>query len=228
MMHKVVDLAKRSGVPVYHISTAFVYRPDGKLDFNNAYESDKYNAERVLVESGIPYAIFRPSVLVGNSETGVIRNFSGYYSIVEVFLGVIMQARSNGRAIRFPKMNGESNIVPVDIAAAAIGREIIKERRGIVFVTNPNPPASMWTLHETLSFFHVEDSVQILGIPFEEFGKLDLTEEEKQLYKFSKHFNPYWSTRFSFPKTVCPDITIDHAYMEKILEYFRKSKNAHA
>ena len=228
MMRKIVNFAKSKNIPIYHVSTAFVYRPDGSTNFNNSYESDKYNAERALLESGIPNAIFRPSILVGSSKDGAIRNFSGYYSIVEAFLGVIMMARTNKRIIRFPKMKGESNIVPVDIAADVIGRKILEGQRGTVYVTNSNPPSSMWTLGETLAFFHASGDIKILDMTFEEFGAMDLTPEEERLYIFSKHFNPYWSTKFRFPETACPNFEIDHAYMSKILNYFQKIKNTHA
>lgn len=228
MMRKIVNSAKSKNIPVYHTSTAFVYRPDGSTNFNNSYESDKYNAERVLLESGIPNAIFRPSVLVGSSKDGAIRNFSGYYSIVEAFLGVIMMAQANKRVVRFPKMTGESNIVPVDIAADVIGRKILEGQRGIIYVTNPNPPSSMWTLDETLAFFRASGDIKILDMTFEEFGAMDLTPEEERLYIFSKHFNFYWSTKFRFPETVCSNFEIDHAYISKILNYFQKIKNTHA
>jgi len=228
MMTRIVNFAKPQNIPIYHVSTAFVYRPDGSTNFNNSYETDKYNAERVLLESGIPYTIFRPSVLVGSSIDGSIRNLSGYYSIVEAFLGVIMMARTNKRTIRFPRMTGESNIVPVDIAADVIGNKVLEEQRGIVYVTNPTPPSSMWTLGETLDFFHASGDIQVLDMTFEEFGNLNLTPEEERIYRFSKHFNPYWSTMFRFPETACPNLEIDHAYMVKILNYFQKIKNTHA
>ncbi len=228
MMRKIINFAKSKNIPIYHVSTAFVYRPDESTNFNNSYESDKYNAECVLFESGIPNAIFRPSVLVGSSKDGAIRNFSGYYSIVEAFLDVIMVARTNKRIVRFPKMTGESNIVPIDIAADVIGRKILEGQRGTMYVTNSNPPSSMWMLGETLDFFQAGGDIKILDMTFEEFGTMDLTPEEERLYRFSKHFNPYWSTRLRFPETACPNFKIDHAYMGKILNYFQKIKNTHA
>jgi nucleoside-diphosphate-sugar epimerase len=227
MMRTVVGIAKSKNIPLYHISTAFVCRPDDGVNFNNLYESDKYNAERVLLESGIPCAIFRPSVLVGSSRDGAIRNFSGYYSVVEAFWGAIMVARKNSRILRFPKMRGESNIVPIDIAANVIGRTILQEQRGVVYVTNPKPPCAMWILDETLDFFHARKDINVLDITFEEFGSLDLNPEEAALYRFSKHFNPYWSMEYSFPHTACPNFEIDHDYMVKILNYFQSIKNSH-
>jgi len=228
MMSRIINFSRPKNIPIYHVSTAFVYRPDNTVGFNNIYELDKYNAERVLLESGIPHAIFRPSVLVGSSQDGSIRNLSGYYSIVETFLDAIKMSRLHKRSMRFPRMRGESNIVPVDIAADIIGNKILQEQRGIVYITNPAPPSSMWTLSETLDFFHIPRDIEILDIPFEEFGQLHLTPEEECVYRFSQHFNPYWSIHFKFPETACPNLRIDHLYMIKILNYFQKIKNIHA
>src|SRR3989338_2243719 len=58
MMLKVVSLAQRLKIPLYFISTAFVYRPVGENDaFNNSYEKDKWQAEQILIKSGVPHAI---------------------------------------------------------------------------------------------------------------------------------------------------------------------------
>lgn len=227
MMSKIVRCAKLKNIPIYHVSTAFVYKHDGSMEFNNQYEADKYKTERILIESGLPSAIFRPSVLVGSSQDGSIRNASGYYSIIQVFLDIVRIARANSRTVRCPKMSGESNIVPIDIAANVIGTKILEGQRGIVYVTNPNPPSSMWMLDETLDFFHINEDVNILDMLFEEFGTLDLTPEEKHLHRFSRHFNPYWSSTYSFPKTACPDFKIDRAYIAKILGYYRNKQNIH-
>ena len=38
--------------------------------FKNIYEETKYDAEKMVRESGLPFTIFRPSVLIGDSKTG--------------------------------------------------------------------------------------------------------------------------------------------------------------
>lgn len=228
MMHRVVELAKKLNVPVHFVSTAFVYRPDGAAEkFNNRYEQDKFNAEQVLLKSGLPHSIFRPGILTGNSRTGEIINFSGYYQIVRAFVTAVQSSVAKNQMLRFPKMLGESNMVPVDQAAVSIGKAIRDNRLETLYVTNPAPPRSEWVLDETLRFFNLRDSVKILDVSFQEFGGLNLTEEEAALYRLSQHFSPYWSMDYVFPPSICEGNIINHDYMVKALTFFRDSENSH-
>src|SRR3989344_4022423 len=194
MMHAVIRLAEKLDVPVYFISTAFVYRALGtNIGFHNAYERDKSNAEELLRKSAICYGIFRPSVLTGHSYTGEIRNFSGFYLIVRV-----------------------------DQAAESIGKAIQENRLETLYITNPKPPRSEWVLDEVINFYNVRDSVKIMGISFEEFSTLDLTGEEVALHRFSSHFSTYWSTEYSFPPSVCTRNLVDHNYLTRVLKFFHE------
>jgi len=226
MMKTLIRLANRLKIPIYFVSTAFVYRPLGiKLIFNNSYEHDKFRAEHALISSGIVHAIFRPSVLGGNSETGQIQNFSGFYTIVKELLLAVNNSRTKGQKLRFPKLPGKSDIVPVDQAARHMGDVIQNGKFDLEYITNPNPPKSSWVFKKTLDFFDLSGDVDILGCSFEAYGKLDLSEEEKRLYNFCRHFNPYWSIAYRFPQTICNENLIDHEYLVKTLSYFANSKN---
>lgn len=226
MMIKVASLAQRFKIPLYFISTAFVYRPAGENEsFNNSYEKDKWQAEQVLIKSGVPHAIFRPSILVGNSETGKIQNFNGYYLVIKAFLSAIEHSTKQGLKLRFPKLSGKANMVTVDQAARSIGNAIEKARSETLFVSNPNPPTADWVLNKTLEVFGVQDQIEFMDCSFEEFDKLNLTEIEKNLYKFGAHFNPYWSLAYNFPETICTDNLITEEYLAKTPDYFRKSQN---
>ena len=227
MMRRIVALAGKLHVPVHFVSTAFVYRPDGNTNFNNRYELDKYNAEQVLMQSGLAYSIFRPSVLTGHSRTGEIRNFSGFYQIARAFISAVQSARTRNRVLRFPRMLGTSNMVPVDQAAAGIGEAIHGNQSGILYLTNPAPPRSEWVLEETLKFCNLLDSVRMLDVSFQEFGGLGLTEEETELYKISRHFHAYWSMGYTFPPTILERNFIDQDYMVKILTLFLGSEDSH-
>ncbi len=227
MMTKIVSLAQRLKIPLYFISTAFVYRPAGENEgFNNSYEKDKWQAEQTLIKSGVPHAIFRPSILVGNSRTGEIRNFNGYYLVIKAFLSAIEHSTKQGLKLRFPRLSGKANMVTVDQAAESIGNVIEKARLETLFVSNPNPPTADWVLQKTLEFFGVNSQIEFLECSFEEFDKLDLTEVERNLYKFGAHFNPYWSLAYNFPETICTENLITEEYLTKTLDYFRKSQNS--
>jgi len=221
MMRAVLKLAEKLRVPVYFVSTAFIYRPPGEnTDFHNSYEKDKFNAEQLLTGSNVPYAIFRPSVLTGHSRTGEVRNFSGFYLIVRAFISAVRASKAKNHILRFPRMTGESNMVPVDQAAESIGEAIQENQLETFYVTNPAPPQSEWVFDETLNFYNVHDSVTITDISFQEFGKLDLTEEEIALHRFSSHFSPYWSMEYTFPPSVCSRNLIDHDYLMRVLAFF--------
>lgn len=227
MMQSVLSWASRKNIPIYYASTAFVYRPSGdRARFYNAYEEDKYNAEQLLSTSGVPYSIFRPSVLTGATDTGAIQNFSGHYLVVRAFLRAAEAAKRKKRQLRYPKMRGKSNMVPVDVAAQLIGETIAGNRRGTFFITDPNPPSAAFVLEEALKFFNIHDSVARVDCSFEDFGRMELTEEETELHRFSSHFHPYWSMNYVFPLGLLEKSYVDRAYLMGLLKFFLASQNS--
>lgn len=225
MTLKVIELARKLEVPVYCVSTAFVYMPPGKNgEFSNSYQKDKFQSEQVLIASGVPHAIFRPAILTGNSKTGKIKNFSGYYTVIGAFVMAVRESKKQKQKFRFPKLSGKTNMVPVDQAAGNMGDVIQSGQLGSFYVINPKAPIFSWVLEEAFDFFGVSDSVDFLDCSFEEFGKLELTSEEKKMYQFGLHFSPFWSIEYDFPSSICKENLISHDYCRKILGYFRDSQ----
>lgn len=227
MMVKIVDLARKLQRPIYFISTAFVYRSPGNSSegLHNDYERDKDRAEQILIQSGVPYTIFRPSILVGSNKTGEIKNFSGYYLVIEAFVSASKSLATDGPKIRFPKLPGRADMITVDQAAKSIGQYMSKADGEILFVTNPKSPSADDVLCQSLEILGVGHYFEFLECSFEEFGKLNLTNTERKLYQFGQHFNPYWSLAYDFPNTICLDNLIDREYLEKAIKYFCRSKN---
>lgn len=226
MTTKLVELAKRLQVPLYCVSTAYIYRPPGVSQvFNNAYEVDKFRSEQVLSSSGIRYGIFRPSVLVGNSKSGEIQNFNGYYSIVKAFYFSLNNSKHKVKKLRFPNLPGKSNLVPVDQAAYYIGNEVQSLDLKSTYITNPKPPESSWVLKETLDFFDLAKAIDLMNISFEQYVELKLTFDEKRLYEFIKHYYPYWSINYDFPTSVCEKNLIDHEYLIRTLSFLKSSNS---
>jgi UDP-N-acetylglucosamine:LPS N-acetylglucosamine transferase/nucleoside-diphosphate-sugar epimerase len=93
-MKRVLDLCRRSGATLFHVSTAYVcgtrggtVREDELLcgqAFRNAYESSKAQAEALVQEylQTNPGAVFRPSIVMGDTRTGVTMTFQGFYKVV--------------------------------------------------------------------------------------------------------------------------------------------------
>ncbi|MGH7753897.1 MAG: SDR family oxidoreductase, partial [Gemmatimonadales bacterium] len=86
--------------------------------FANEYEHTKYQAEtqvRAALERELPIVIFRPSVTVGDTQTGRIASFNLFYQVIRIL--------GSGMLSHWPDLRERKvNIVPVDYVARAIRR----------------------------------------------------------------------------------------------------------
>ena len=105
-----------------YVSTAYVagqrrgvVREDEPIAnaFSSLYERSKAEAEALVRASGLPFAICRPGMIVGDSRTGWAKNFNTvYYVMKRMLLGKmrVLPVRKDQRL----------NIVPVDYVASAV------------------------------------------------------------------------------------------------------------
>jgi nucleoside-diphosphate-sugar epimerase len=70
------------GCRLVHVSTAFVEPIDG--GHRNTYEQSKAEAEAVVRTSGIDHVIVRPSLVVGDSDTGAVTRPKGLYQLLRL------------------------------------------------------------------------------------------------------------------------------------------------
>jgi len=113
-------LAFAGAVPVLHVSTAYVCgRRDGTVregegnaghGFNNGYERSKAAAEALTMAAhaeGRRVAIARPSIVVGDSQTGAVGVFGSIYAL--------MRLVAEGRLRTLPAAPGATlDLVPID------------------------------------------------------------------------------------------------------------------
>jgi nucleoside-diphosphate-sugar epimerase len=115
---------------VHYVSTCYVsgrhrgvFREDqlqtGQT-FNNFYEETKHLAEvevRFAMREGLPATIYRPSVVVGDSTTGVTQKFDGPYFVIRWLMRQprIAVLPVAGRPSRY-----RFNVVPRDFLVAAL------------------------------------------------------------------------------------------------------------
>jgi nucleoside-diphosphate-sugar epimerase len=84
--------AAAANAPLYHVSTAFV---DTTADGDRGrtaigYAASKSAAEEVVRSSGVPHVIFRPSIVIGDSDTGEIAAFQGLHQVAAgMFAGIV-------------------------------------------------------------------------------------------------------------------------------------------
>ncbi len=108
-----------------HISTAYVAGARNgtiaeseltdKFGFFTDYERSKYEGE-LLVQAAakeFPVSVFRPSMVVGDSQTGAIKTFNTFYFPLRLYLTGKMRFMPVSRSLRI-------NVVPVDYVAKAV------------------------------------------------------------------------------------------------------------
>ncbi len=116
-------LAELGAMAFLHISTAYVCGiAEGRIEeaaipsdrqFSNSYEASKAEAEHVVRDSGQPFAIARPSIVVGDSRTGMIRQFDAIYSAFKII--------AEGRISALPaNQMAMLDFVPIDHVAGGI------------------------------------------------------------------------------------------------------------
>ena len=154
-LQHMMNLVGGTDVPLYHVSTAYVagdhHGRSMETDLldtpcKNTYERTKREAERLFreaIEVGrVKGAVFRPSVIVGASEGGLISQFHNFYSILRLVDVIERGQLPAGESLRL-QGNPEStlNLTPVDWVAEALW--MIVDREGAsgqtYHLTNPNP-----------------------------------------------------------------------------------------
>lgn len=105
-----------------YISTAYVaghnqgeILEDAPLpkQFYSLYEESKAEAEIRVRQSGLPWIIARPGMIVGNSQTGRTRNFNTIYYVLKLLL--------QNRLPMLPVSRTQTvNLIPVDMVAHAV------------------------------------------------------------------------------------------------------------
>lgn len=174
-----------------HVSTAYVAgdrvglvsEHDGDVgqSFRNTYERTKLEAEHIVTDSGLPAAIVRPSVIVGDSQTGWTQAFNVIYWPLQAF----------ARGL-FPTVPGDPraslDIVPVDTVADALLELVRGPVRGGAFhiVAGDAAPSNAELATMAAEAFDAEPPVFVaLG-------------EDEEAEKMAGALVPYFSVRCTF------------------------------
>ena len=123
LAQEIFDKKRLDGIA--HISTAYVnghsVMPIFETDlvenqkFDNNYEQSKWESEKLIRKefSHLPYCIFRPSIVVGDSQTGRTVNYNVLYPFVRyLYSGLISMLPGRSKT--------KLDIVPVDYVAKSV------------------------------------------------------------------------------------------------------------
>ena len=119
--------------------------PRDGAEFANSYEACKADAERLVQASGVPHAIARPSIVVGDSQTGAIRQFDTIYAALKLI--------AEGRVASMPaRAEASLDFVPIDHVARGIVAiaETMDRAAGGIFHLVANRALSIPDFFETL------------------------------------------------------------------------------
>ncbi|MRV75690.1 NAD-dependent epimerase/dehydratase family protein [Duganella sp. FT92W] len=114
-----------AGFHISYVSTAYVAGDRNGLlkesdlrlgqGFWNGYEESKLEAEELVAAAAheLPVTVFRPSQVIGDSRTGAISKFFGFYE----FVGLAVRGRSN---ILVADPDARPDMVPLDYVCRAL------------------------------------------------------------------------------------------------------------
>jgi nucleoside-diphosphate-sugar epimerase len=141
-----LKLCRELGIDEFHhVSTAYVCgRRNGRVlesdlevgqEHGNDYEKSKVASEKMVLAAGFAQrpTIYRPSIIVGDSQTGYTTTFHGYYTPIQVAwwlakAGVLQSNMDNWFLGQLGLAGHErKNIVPVDWVSRVI-LEIVRNR----------------------------------------------------------------------------------------------------
>jgi len=134
-----------------YVSTAYVsgaatgFFRETDLDvgqrFKNFYEETKFLAEVAVVQSGLPHAVYRPGIVVGDSRTGETAKFDGPYFA----LTAMTRLPSPGLFVRIGSGRNTVNLVPSDFVIEALARlsTSVGATGRVYHLTDPNPVTTL-------------------------------------------------------------------------------------
>lgn len=107
--------------------------------FRNFYEETKYLAEMEVekLKAELPVTIFRPSVVVGDSQTGETPKYDGIYYLIQY----VRKAPLLLRVVNVGNKNVRLNLVPVDfvVEGIAVLSEDKKAKGKTIALADPDP-----------------------------------------------------------------------------------------
>jgi long-chain acyl-CoA synthetase len=208
-----LKIAKRLNVKAFHqVSTAYVAgknpgvvyedTPRENPVFNNSYEKSKYNAERLVRESGIPYTIYRPSIIVGNLKDGRIRRPLAFYRILEFFAKMKKQQCAKQGLQPYEPINLTMHLqahssnkiyfVPIDYVQKTISDLFLLSPSNKTYHITGKNPGSLDDIADISRSLLKIDGLKVVKKAFK------LSIKEKLVHKFLGDLMPYFSTEITF------------------------------
>ena len=218
-----------SGKAFLHVSTAYtcgmqnahipeiLHGPDTR--FMNGYEQSKAEAEKLVSEQSDNFVIARPSIVVGEHQTGRIKSFDTIYTVFKLI--------AEGRISSIPADRDASlDFVPIDHVIGGL-IDIVDHwdsASGQIFHLSSGNPVAPQTLVDALGSFEQLSKPSLIAS--EQFSADDLSPRERRLYKMTaSHYASYFARNPDFEtknlatlsNRTCP--SMDQATLQRMINY---------
>ena len=170
--------------------------------FNNSYEKSKFDSEKLVRESGFPYTIYRPSIIVGRRSDGVIRKPLAFYRILEFF--AMIKRNYCAKAKISPNSPFKKDLrlqagvtdkiyfVPIDYVQEAIVNLFpFPTENKTYHITGESPVSTKW-IEEAVCEVLKAEGLQICA------EVNDPTKEEKLVQRMISDLMPYFASEIIF------------------------------
>lgn len=219
----IVELSKILKIKELHyVCTAYIAgklhgraMEDNPIDsgFYNPYEESKYKAEMLVRNAGIPFSIYRPSIIIGRRKDGKIRRALAFYRILE-FMAKLKKhtcAKTNQDPTAYVDLNLHFSaddskalyFVPIDYVQEAIVKLFQTPVCGKAFhITGDSPVSTQQILDSMCKILKLNNVT--LGAE-----NHDPTKDEKLLTRFLSDLMPYFSSNIIFDQSNIREVAGD-------------------
>ncbi len=228
----VLELCREAGIrEFHHVSTSYVAGlREGKcleteLDvgqtLGNDYETSKVMAEKLVRSADHidPPTVYRPSIIIGDSQTGFTNTFHGFYAPLQIVHTMTRTLEENETGL-FPSMARLSlqgweskNLVPVDWVSAVMARILTNPHlHAQTYHLTPRHPVPVRLVRDI-----IEEKCGFYSVKFVGDDVSNLTDYEHLFHEHMKVYNSYWrddpifdytNTKNAAPDLPCP--SVDH------------------
>ena len=223
----------------HHVSTAYVAGLrqgrvlESELDlgqeFSNDYERSKLESETLVRQADFIDAptIFRPAIIIGDSQTGMTTTYHGYYAALKLTYTIVQAYLKDatglvgGQSVRLTLNGTETKyLVPVNWVSAFMCQVLTDSRlHGQTYHLTPRHPVTTRLIRDVL-----EQSCGIYGTKLIGTGERPAqpSEAEDLFYEHIRVYNSYWKMDPIFDRTnteaAVPHLPCPHVDWELLLK----------
>ncbi|WP_461201112.1 SDR family oxidoreductase [Anoxybacillus sp. TBDG-1] len=205
-----LQLAKELNIPrFFHVSTAYTlgceeHGKEALYDtnrlFSNPYEESKCIAEHEVwkYKDTFDISIFRPSIIVGDSQNGVAQSDYTIYGVIKVFEAFrdFCEKRKKDHIRLFISDHATANFIPVDFVVDALVKGIERAEKNRIYHIVTSNHLHMLEIMKSLKELASFGQLQIISTPFDDWTTL-----ERRLMIALSPFQPYLNRRIEFEHT---------------------------